>query len=178
MTITAPGAGDVVDDWFDDVTDAINELTAYGLGQMLDAVNVTKTTIASASFSSETNISQFQLTFPCRAGEMILFVGQTINAVSNTDSEFNLKLRRDTSVSGTIIGTARIGRRYNATGAGVGLNWIIPWVANNTSSAKNVYVSAQRATGTGNLTLEGGDQTFHAAIRIGRPTSTLRVVST
>lgn len=151
----------------------INHLGA----ECLDAVNVTANPIiTAAAFSSETDIPKLQLTASVTTGELYLFWGQIRASVTNTDTEANLFIRVGTAVSGTLVGTVRIGRKP-VISAGELTTWMIPWACTATISAQNFYTSVQRGAGTGNTTLEGGDSCWAGICRWAPGSGVLRTVS-
>ena len=142
------------------------------LDPVVDAVNLTTNpVIATAAFASETNVPSMQLSASVVAGAMYLIFGQLTYSMTNTDTETNLRFRRDTAVTGTLLGSVRLGRPPFA-GFGEQVAWSIPWVAASTG-AVSVYCSILRGAGTGNTTLEGGTSAF-VGMRLIDPAGTLR----
>lgn len=122
--------------------------------ELLDAwrVTVADPFQAAFSFGSETAIARMTHTLPAvRASELIEFSGQ-VSYLTATDSEHVLILRKDTAVTGTVIGAAQIGRPPDTNGHP--LTWSILWQPSaDLVSGVNLYYSVVRTLGTGQLSL-------------------------
>lgn len=175
-------ATDAEEGMWSDLAD-VDELTRHNgtlwkpaLGKLLDATNVTITpVIAAAAFSSETDMPRMQLTATVESGSAYVFAGQGSYSFTNADTEGDIRIRHTTAVTGTLIGRIRLGK-VPGIGVGYHFSWHIPWVA-DTSGSTNFYFSVKRGTGTGNISVDGGDATFSSLYRIGAA-GTIRNIST
>ena len=155
-----------------EITDGV---TAHDTG-LVDAVKVTvNPIITAAAFATETDIPRLALSGQVVSGSIYLFTGQLMYSHSVTDSEFALRIRHTTPVTGTLIGYTRLSRAPYAN-AGRMLSWAIPWSA-TWSGAGNWYASIQRTSGTATANLEGGDEVWSTMTLLAR-SGTIRVVST
>lgn len=155
-----------------EITDGISQHDAG----LVDAAKITiNPIITAATFASETNIPRLALSGTQLTGASYLFTGQLIYNCSTTDSEYAVRIRHTTPVSGTLIGFFRLARVPYA-GYGVQMSWSIPWTASSTTTG-SWHFSVQRTVGTGTLTLEGGDATWTAMALLSRQ-GTIRTVST
>lgn len=174
LGITYPASTDSVQIWThlqtlaDDVNTLITadraRLTAIE-ASLVDAVNVTTNPIiAAAAFSSETDVPRLALSGTVVAGSAYAFVGQLLYSFTNTDTEADLRIRHTTAVSGTLIGRTRLSK-VPTSGFGMHVSWWVPWIATS-SGAMNFYISVKRSTGTGNVSLDGGDATFAGLVKL------------
>jgi len=148
---------------FAQITDAIDAHDA----SLVDGARFTFATAAATNaYSSETNISRLALSGPIVSGQVYEFCGQVVHKCSTTDTECSLRLRHTTPVSGTLIGSARLGRSPYANNGRL-VTWSIPWVATFTDVG-NFYFSILRTTGTGDTTLDGGEFAFTYVKMVGR----------
>jgi hypothetical protein len=139
-------------------------------GYTVDAVALTTNPIiTAAAFSSETDIPRMTLTGTVVDGMRYTFRGQFISSQSTTDTEAKITIRHTTAVTGTIVGTYRIGRPAQA-GFGVNTTWCIPWSCSGTVTNQNFYFSIVRTVGSGNTTLEGGNGSFSEMVVSGAGT--------
>jgi hypothetical protein len=152
-------------------------LTALG-AEVLDMINITTNPIiTAAAFSSETDIPRMQLTAPVIAGELYLIFGFCIAGMTNTDTEANLNFRHTTAVSGTYIGSARLGRPW-VINTGFQTTWLVPFVCTGSTTALNIYTSVVRSAGTGNTSITGGAGLMsHGIARAAASTSVFRTVT-
>lgn len=123
--------------------------------EMLDAYRITAADPFQAAFAfgSETAIGKMTHTVSSiRNGELLRFSGQ-MAYLTLTDSEHVLILRKDTAVSGAVVGTAQLGRPPDTNGHPA--TWEILYPVAADASNVNFYYSVLRTLGTGQLSLYG-----------------------
>lgn len=177
--ITTPANGSLIYRSDTDTYERYNTSGATWRGivsKLVDATNVTITPIITpAAFSSETNIPRMQLSGSIETGSTYLFTGQGSYSFTAADTEADIYIRVGTALTGTIVGTIRLGRPA-ATGYGLHFSWSIPWIGTSTGT-QNFYFSVKRNVGTGNISLDGGTASFSGLYLVG-PGGTIRNVST
>lgn len=178
MTVTfpivAPADGEVVSpEWTADITEAVNdhEDSLLQIAEVRDgAIASTTALLASAAYTSETEITAFRVTNQTVVnGGAYLFLGQTQFVPTATGCEWEIRLREDTT-SGTIVGTTRL-FSVNTAGFGYPLHWYFIWKCTVSSSTKTFVYTIQRNAGAGNVAINGqsgsGSTTHMSFLRMG-----------
>lgn len=173
VNIGAKGSKLDWDNWGKPVTDAINDhdTQLQNSAEVRDgAIATTATLLASAAYTSETEIVPFRVTGqPVVSGGAYLFLGQTQFIPTATGSEWEIRLRED-NISGALVGTTRL-QSVNTSGFGYPVHWYFLWKCAASNPSKSFVYTIQRNAGTGSVALNGtsggGSCTHMSFLRMG-----------
>lgn len=161
------------DNWGKPMTDAVNSHSsqlANGASVLDGATSTTQPLLASAAYTSETEITAFRVDAQSVVnGGAYLFLGQTQYVPSATGCEWEIRLREDT-VAGAIVGTTRLPAVATA-GFGYPISWYFLWKCGVTNSSKRFVYTITRNAGAGNVQINGtsgsGPCTHMSFLRMG-----------